>query len=108
MAMPAGTPARIATPTATLTIDRCSSVRSPIAGRLCRMNVSVSIDRPGSAGKCFKRARVCPSRALLADRAEKGEQRAVELSRVFDLRNVADATQHFEPARRHQLRDAPA
>src|SRR4029453_12655239 len=46
MAMPAGTPVTIATPTATLTIDRCSSVRSPIAGRLCRMNASVSTASP--------------------------------------------------------------
>src|SRR5262249_45445427 len=47
MAIPSGTPVTIATPTATLTIDRCSSVRSPMAGRLCRMNASVSIVLPG-------------------------------------------------------------
>ena len=42
IAMPIGTPVRIAMPTATPTIEMCSSVRSPIAGRLCKMNDSVS------------------------------------------------------------------
>src|SRR5689334_8258830 len=47
--MPSGTPVTMAKPTATLTIDRCSSVRSPIAGRLCRMNASVSTRSPNAA-----------------------------------------------------------
>jgi hypothetical protein len=38
IAMPSGTPVRIAKPTATLTMETCSSVRSPMTGRLCRMN----------------------------------------------------------------------
>ncbi len=46
IAIPSGTPVRIAKPTATLTMETCSSVRSPMAGRLCRMNTSVSIASP--------------------------------------------------------------
>src|SRR5258706_1976015 len=42
IAMPIGTPVRIASPTATPTIDTCWTVRWPIAGRLFRMKVSVS------------------------------------------------------------------
>src|SRR5689334_15121045 len=42
IAMPIGTPVRIASVTATPTIEMCCSVRWPIAGRLFRMKLSVS------------------------------------------------------------------
>src|SRR3989441_1485378 len=62
--MPSGTPVTIAMPTATPTIERCSRVRSPIGGRLCRMNASVSTASPSPAD-CTKALRHAAGSAAL-------------------------------------------
>src|SRR2546425_11029571 len=62
--MPSGTPVTIAMPTATPTIERCSRVRSPIGGSLCRINASVSPASPSPAD-CTKALRHAAGSAAL-------------------------------------------
>ena len=46
IAMPVGTPVRIATPTETETSETCSSIRCPITGRFAMMKAIVSTAVP--------------------------------------------------------------
>ena len=75
------------------TIERCSSVRSPIAGRLCRMNESVSTASPSPANRA---AVVRATRAAALGRAP-----------VFQMRGARSIPGRASTRRRRARRHTP-
>src|SRR6266542_3694912 len=93
--MPIGTPDRIAMPTATPTIDTCSTVRSPMIGRMCRMNASVSTALSPLFGRpSERRARRIrqPSAGAPPSAAQTCDSSRSELAERVDAMNAPTAT----------------